>query len=288
MNLMKNLVLCLISASILSCDSGSKAGEKIPHGKQSGNSARSCIPEAELLAAGIIGGKPVQQTDDDAKTVLMIISNGELCTGAPIAENIILTAAHCLVGGKKENTFAAFYTSLSCESGFNRNTHSLRVAKILVHEDYNPKVEADITTADIALVFLESKIPAGYPIYKIASPDQVIEDVLVMYGYGRTGSKKGGSGILRKAIINSSDYKIDRPNKKISVSQSNGVGICQGDSGGPSLVMIDGEYQILGINSYVVGSKDDICNNASYETLVSEYSNWIKAHLTESQKQPAR
>ena len=286
MNIMKFVLLCLSCVSILSCDNGSKAGEKLPPAKQS-DQARNCIPEAELMAGGITGGTLVKQGDNDAKTVMMVVSNGELCTASAISDRVLLTAAHCVATGKKENTFAAFYASLSCESGFNRNTNSIGVTKIVVHEDYNSGVEADVTSGDIALVFLDSKIPEGYPIYKIADPDKVIEDALIMYGYGRTGSKLGGAGMLRKTLIASTSYKIQRDDKKINVTQSNGIGICQGDSGGPSLVMIEGEAQILGINSYVVGSKDDICGNQSYETLVAPYTDWIKARLAEVPAPPA-
>lgn len=286
MSLVKSLLILVITAGFFSCSSGSSSGEKVPRGKQSGNVARNCIPEAELLAGGIIGGSLVKPTDEDSKTVMMVISNGELCTGSAISDNVILTAAHCVVSGKRENTFVAFYPSLSCESGFSPAKHAMGVSKIVVHEDYDPKVEADVTSADIALVFLDGKVPAGYPIYKIASPENAIEDALVMYGYGRTGSNSGGAGMLRKTIIQSADYKIDRPTKKINVRQSNGVGICQGDSGGPSLILVKGELEILGINSYVVGSKNDICNNSSFETLVSEYTGWISQKMSATGSDP--
>ena len=271
------ILLVLLTALSFSCDSRKAASHPEPRGKQTGGPARACVPEAELLAANIVQGTQVLPGDEDAKAVMMVFSNGELCTGAAISENVILTAAHCVVKGDPSNTSVMLYPSLSCESGFNRAKYSIPAVKIIVHEDYNPKVEANLTSGDLALVVLATKLPAGYPIYKIAAPSEVIEDVLLLYGYGKTGSNEKGAGILRNTTVQK--YFKDEVNKKVKIDQQNAPGICQGDSGGPSLVMVGGELKILGVNSYVTGDSKDVCNRESYQVLVWSYDNWLQEKL---------
>ena len=151
MNLKFLAFLTVACAMTFSCDTNSKSSGGDPRGKPSGKLARSCIPEAELLAANIIQGTEVRLSDEDSKAVMMVFSNGELCTGSAISEYAILTAAHCVVKGDTSNTSVIFYPSLSCESGFNRATYSVSASKIVVHPVYESKLEADVTILEHAI-----------------------------------------------------------------------------------------------------------------------------------------
>lgn len=247
---------------------------------------RACVPEDELLAGNIIGGQLVQQNDVDSKLVVMIFSGGILCTGAAIGKNVILTAAHCIYG-TKETTAVAFYTSRSCESGFDKFKHSQQVERIFVNEEYDANAPVDKMKGDIALIVLKNEIPEGYAIHKIADPDKVnLQSELLLYGYGRISGEaesRAGSGMLRKTSLPMSKVKILKSDRKVEVDQSNGSGICQGDSGGPSFAEVtvaEGtEKQILGINSYVSGPKENICSDRSFETLAFAYKDWIHSML---------
>lgn len=269
-------ITLLISAFILSgCNSGSSSSERNPLVKKT-DSKRTCVPESELLAAGIVGGQIVEQADADSKMVMMLVSNGQMCTAVAIGKKVILTAAHC-IAGNKTNTFVAFYSSVSCESGFNKNLYTQGISETFINSNYNPDSTPENMTGDLALVVLENDIPEGYTIYKIADPEKIHPaSEMYLYGYGKTGSNAGGAGMLRKTILSSSSFDIDLIAKKIKVNQAGGNGICQGDSGGPSFVNnVDGEKQILGINSYVMGPENDICSKFSYQTLVNSYRDWI-------------
>lgn len=279
MGLLKIILLCT-SLVLTACNQGSKAGDKKAIIKKT-DPNRTCVPEGELLAANITGGQLVLQADVDAKAVMMLVSNAQLCTAAAIGKKILLTAAHC-IAGNKSNTYVAFYSSVSCESGYNKNKHIMRIAGTIVHEDYNgdTTAKAEDLRADIALVILEEEIPAGYAIYKIADPDKISSTAdMYLYGYGRSGSNEGGVGMLRKTMLNHSLYKFKMADKKVEINQTGGSGICQGDSGGPSLVNVEGELQVLGVNSYVVGPKGNACSEYGYQTLVSSYKDWIDYKL---------
>ena len=281
MNSLKILLLCF--GFILSaCNSGSRssAAPRINDFKTDPN--RVCAPQDELLAGNIIGGQLVEQNDVDAKKVLMLFSKGQLCTATAIRKNVILTAAHCITGGTDE-TIAVFHSSLSCESGFDKFKHRQKVSKIYVHEDYRADVSPDQMTGDIALVILENEIPLGYEIFDIANPNSIdSQSDMYLYGYGRirSGEDSGaGAGMLRKTSLARADYSLDLANKKVKVDQSHGTGICQGDSGGPAFVNVGNQKMILGINSYVVGLKTDICSQSSYQTLAYSYMSWINSKI---------
>jgi trypsin len=282
MTLKKLFLLVLISAAAFSCDTSSKSSDGDTRGNQAGRPARSCIPESELIAPNILQGVKVKPEDSDSKAVVLVFNKSQICTGAAIADNVILTAAHCVVDGNSSSVRVFFYPSMSCESGFNLKKHSMSVAKLFVHEEYDPNLEADKTRGDIALVVLSEKIPEGYPVYKIANPNQLVDDPLLMYGYGKTGSKERGAGILRKTVIANSQYSVDVLNEQVRIEQKNMPGICQGDSGGPSLVMVNGELMILGINSYVNGESGNVCNGSSYQVLAFSFNSWLEGKLKEA------
>lgn len=298
------ILYSIIYLGLSACNQGSNTAEKKPDIRKADLLNRTCVPESELLAAGIVGGQIVQQTDKDAKSAVMIASNGHLCTGVVIGKKTILTAAHCLTGNETD-TYVSFYSSISCESGFNKHQHVKKIAKLIINEEYNPELTADKMVGDIALIILKEDVPDGYQIYKIADPDRLdFHSNMFLYGYGRTGSNTGGVLVLRKVIVNHSAYSLDIPNKKVRLNQAGGSGICSGDSGGPAFVLGQGsgqsrrdnanedadkyEMQILGINSYVVGPKEDICSNDSYQTLVHSYREWINSKIEVIKDDPSK
>ncbi|WP_041575054.1 S1 family peptidase [Pseudobdellovibrio exovorus] len=247
------------------------------------DSARGCVSESNLLAAGLIGGQVVQKADPDSNFAVLIISGGHICTASPIRDNVLLTAAHCFDKDKLSDTVAVFYPSLSCESGYDKRQHSVPALSVAIHDDFKSDVQIDKTEGDMALVFLSSKIPDNYPIYKVGQPSNIAAGSdLVLYGYGRTNSNGGGSGILRKIHVGSDNYVVSELNKRVVINQSQGSGICNGDSGGASLVTNrDGEMQILGISSYVTGPTEDVCSAMGVQTLASTYNDWIERIIAE-------
>ncbi|MFZ3230776.1 MAG: S1 family peptidase [Pseudobdellovibrio sp.] len=268
-----NIILVAGFFIFCGCSKPSDSSVPIPTMDES----KTCIPEANLMAANIVGGTRVAEGDSDSKKVMMLYSEGELCTASAIAPRVLLTAAHC-VQGAVTKSFAAFHISLSCESGFDARANSIEVEEFVVHSGYDKMKEA--SPNDIALVFLKDNIPAGYPIYKIADSNLVSsKNDLYFWGYGNINYKKGGAGILRKTQISGTDYKVDSLNKVVQVTQSNGHGVCNGDSGGPGLVNQDGELQILGVNSYVKGRADSLCNGEAFLTLADSFKSWISAVL---------
>ncbi len=243
---------------------------------------KGCLLEADLNSAGIVGGERIQKNDVDEKRVVLLYSDGMVCTASPIADNILLTAAHCVMGNPRDS-FVAFHPSLSCESGFNTENNEITasIKEFISHEQYDDRAVPSAMVGDLALVVLSRKIPAGYPIYKIARPTDVdFSRPIYFFGYGSVGYKKGGAGILRKTSLAGGLYSVDEVDSKVMIDQRAGRGICSGDSGGPGLVNIRNEYQILGVNSYVSeGDARDKCKGKAALVLVDAYREWIEKKM---------
>ncbi len=279
-----SVILILFLSFLSSCDtSRSKTADDTGVNP---NGSGICIPESKLT--GIVGGSKILPGAYDDKIVMMLnIPKGEdlgICTATAIAPDVLLTAGHC-VDGDLEHAFVTLHTSLSCESGFDFRYDTVKISSFAVNEDFDlelaesnpPKMKGDI-----ALVFLKEPLPARYPIYKIARPEDFSKsNQIYFYGYGSVGYEKKGSAILRKTALALSNVTVDIEQKKVFVNQSDGTGICTGDSGGPGLLKINGEYQILGVNSYVeaISGIGDLCQGKSALVLVDAYRNWIEEKL---------
>lgn len=277
----KNVSMGLLACMVLSsCNNGSSsASTPAPDVKQKG-----CISESDLMKAGIVGGQKVTNADVDSKKVVLLFAEDDegkmsICTSTPISENVLLTAAHCI--SKKH--FVVFNSSISCESGFNAQQHIGAVAGAIKHQDWDENSKSEANTAvDVAIVVLEDRIPLSYRISKIANPAAVdlTSGLIRFIGYGVVDYKAGGSGILRKTEIPVSKAKPDVAANVVRIDQSNGHGVCSGDSGGPSLVRVNGEEQILGVNSVVGGtSKETLCRESAVQTLAYGHITWIKQQL---------
>lgn len=278
--LLKSFAVLLAVVGLVGCSNDSSSNEKV----KGLDGPQTCIPESQLLNQGIVGGSRINPEDSDSKIVMMLnIPKGKelgICTAAAIAPDVLLTAGHC-IDGDLSNAFVTLHTGLSCESGFDIRSSVTGVSSFVVHEKFDLNLSedhADQTIGDIALVFLNESLPSNYPIYKIADPLKLnLSDRIYLYGYGTIGYDKSGAGLLRKTDLSLSKITLDRNEKKVFIDQSSGAGLCTGDSGGPGLVQIEGELQILGINSYVSGATgSDICQGIAGLVLADSYRDWIE------------
>lgn len=280
---MKSFVLTSLIITLTSSCSGDKAKDIIPTPEEN----QSCISESVLNTAGIVGGRKVSRADAEANKAVLLLTMGAdnemgICTATAIAPNVVLTAGHC-VDLSEEKTAVAIGTGISCESGFNINTDLIKVRRILRHNLYSDYVRGEsFTKYDIALVILSENLPSRYQIFKIANPEKVdASSPLRFTGFGTINFKKGGSGIMRSTELPRSGFTYDLDKKTVTVDQSYGTGICTGDSGGAGLVLVNGQEQILGVNSVVsnLGSEQTVCNYKSRLTLAFGHMSWIKERL---------
>ena len=242
-------------------------------GEQEATSQGNCIPRKNFQ--GIVGGSSVRASESYSKNAVLITydnSQGRpfICTGTLVARNAVLTAAHCAQDA--HNVRVVFHTDVTCESGFDTSTHSIRAT----HVNENPSYRANIKGAyDLALYKLASNAPSNYPVMPLYNGiTKLSSNKVTLLGYGTTGSTKRDSMFLRKVTKNYKMFKRDGLN--LSIDQSDRQGICIGDSGGPVYFDVDGQLQLAGVNSVVYGkSENSKCEGTSLSMYVPSYRAWI-------------
>lgn len=161
-----------------------------------------------------------------------------ICSGTLIAEDVFLTAAHCLLDEPSDLyvSFDPFVGAPDVGPGV-----TLHHGTAYAHPAFRDETAAG-DTHDVAVVVLDEPIE-GAPLAVLAprrtlgkvDPDAVR---LKLVGYGREGrhGKKGsfyGGGSRRRAI---GAWDTLQPYKLITDQRGDLGGTCRGDSGGPVLI----------------------------------------------------
>jgi secreted trypsin-like serine protease len=225
--------------------------------------------------AGAMVGGATPAGDEIAHSLVMVVGSrdngGSVCTGAALARDLILTAAHCVAPG-------ATYSVLPA-----RNAPALAIKSIQVHPRYDPQSYAlNRATADVALIKLavalsESFVPVSL---ENSGPAIAVGDRFTIAGFGVTSAGSGnGIGLARAASLVTTGQpgtlqirlfdpvtKGDRP----------GLGACTGDSGGPVLRDVDGRVVVIGVVSWSTGPKLSVgCGGLTGVTPLVRYRDWI-------------
>jgi secreted trypsin-like serine protease len=144
----------------------------------------------------IIGGS---QTPAGERTyqVSLQMNNSHNCGGAIIADNWVLTAAHCLDGATLSNlTIVSGTTNLNSSSAI-RNT----VAQIIKHPNWDPNSQDFGTVPDVGLIRINGSFNSNLERLKLAN-ESVMQSVTpgvqgVVSGWGLTS---GGGSISNQLL----------------------------------------------------------------------------------------
>ncbi len=246
------------------------------------NQKLSVLESNENTGTAIIGGKSVEFGDYKLSSVVGIkimesFSNQliAVCTGTLIAQDIVVTAAHCVAEMPASVTFLIYFgTSLTDQ----KKISAVRTAiKKQIHPKYS--VNKEENGYDIALL----KISEPAPVY--IKPAALMKDSskikwgqkLTVAGYGYTSIVDSrNQGIIRN--LKQAQVKIGKSwfsETEFQVFQFMN-GICSGDSGGPAFLEENGELKLAGITNRAMSNGLISCIISSYFLRVDKMNDWIQ------------
>lgn len=232
----------------------------------------------------VVGGKPAKEFQFPWQVSLMVSwiadpYRAHFCGGSIVAENWVLTAAHCVDGLSSSSVIVNAGVVALNKVGFRRN-----VKRVLVHKDYVSASKG----RDIALLELYRPIPTGprTSTVSLMSPEidarDLVKDVKVTAtGWGHT--QEAGNISLHLNYVEVPYVERKRCNYGVSYggeikddmicagTAAGGQDTCQGDSGGPLTL---GGVQ-AGIVSWGEGCARP--NKFGVYTRVSKFTKWVDA-----------
>jgi secreted trypsin-like serine protease len=241
-----------------------------------------------LLDPKVVGGKRAKEGDDPWQVALVPgkahRSNVVFCGGAVIANNWILTAAHCVNGRTKPDDIEVLSGTIDRELGGQRSL----VAQIILHPDYKP---GSLRHNDIALLRLEKPVAGtaraiGLP--ALAQKDALLPAKAAVRVTGWGALEENGTPVrhLRYADLvvipdgqcrdEVSYPEVGRilPSMVCAGTADFGKDACQGDSGGPLTAMLNGTRMLAGIVSW--GDGCGRRNKPGVYTSVVHFSQWVE------------
>jgi secreted trypsin-like serine protease len=204
----------------------------------------------------IIGGGDV--TDGQYPWLVGLGSPGEgtpyerqFCGGSVIAEDVVLTAAHCVEESAAED-LVVFSGAIDLES---EDVVETAVADLHVAEDYNDPIAM---SNDWALLKLAEPLDVE-PIALATEPEEY--DLLETAGWGDTGEGFPTTAQwVEVPFVSDEDCEAAYPDEVDAQTmlcagdlENGGVDSCQGDSGGPIMTPAGEEQVLVGIVSWGYG-----------------------------------
>jgi len=209
------------------------------------------------------------------------------CGGALIAEDVVLTAAHCFASEDVLFTYSIYLGAYDRSMlSTDANVETYRVKEYAIHPDYN----STLFDYDAMLIRLDRSV-ANYDPIDIALDDVVTDFVskttmFQISGWGLTSYPGGSSAnklqvgevpYLSNEECNAAYSSVSIDEWEICADTSNYVDACVGDSGGP-MVYTEGDTPMLvGLVSW---SAD--CANPLYPGVyvrVSYIRDWIETNI---------
>ncbi|KAK5638879.1 hypothetical protein RI129_013174 [Pyrocoelia pectoralis] len=226
------------------------------------------LSRAPQLDGRIVGGVNAN-IEEFPHQVSFLLFGGHACGGSIIANNMILTAAHCTHSSSARIMSIRYGSSLMDEGGT-----VMDVSEVLQHPSYNPAT----TDYDISLLKLDGSVVLSHQAKIIQLvPAKTPEGGRSAFvtGWGAISSGGPSSKQLQVVEVNEEDrdacvsaYGGEITERMICFKDA-GQDSCQGDSGGP-LVSSDGQ---IGVVSWGYG-----CADPRYPGVYSHVNN---EHLRE-------
>lgn len=217
------------------------------------------FPLAGKPANAVVGGE-LADTTLKRYTVAVRSAKG-WCSGVVLAQDIVLTAAHCTrdaqnlwVGGPR-----------GWGDQFNPPVGLNPVTATVLHPRYNPNEHG---SPDLALLKLAKPLPDRFVPASLGARMPSKEDDLIATGYGESVPNDPAAGaVLRMVLLRVS--VIYGGNLVLTSTREETAGAGHGDSGGP-VFTYHGLHPLVGILVGHSGSKTTAVSVASYYVWIKE------------------
>ncbi len=239
----------------------------------------ACLAGTTSIAHAVVGGALVRSSDQARHfTVKIESSKGELCSGVALEPRIILTAAHCVIGG------GSFQVSALDHQMRRRN---IRVARIVAHESFLPgHTPSTQPGVDLAVLRLAEPLPAGIQPVVLGGSVGLGDALMIAgFGLGQEGQRQTARTLRQSILMSAGSYSsgnsvvvaVDNQ----TLGQASGAGACKGDSGGPIMRGGPSSTELVGIVSWSSGPSNQrarrVCGGFTAITPVSDHRGWINS-----------
>lgn len=224
-------------------------------------------------ALAIVGGAPVNEDSLSQSVVTIVGSRGTFCSGALIAPDIVLSAAHCIASGDVQKVIIPGETP----------PRLLGVKRVASHPQFKAQgIQEHRASADVALLQLTEPLPDPKAPWPIGVPRVPVTagGSFIVVGVGVTTRGEGKSGgTIRSAKLvatgNPGNLQI-RLTDPATNNVRQGLGACTGDSGAPVFQNQSGSVKIVGVVSWSTGANNSSgCGGLTGVTPLTLYRGWI-------------
>lgn len=198
-----------------------------------------------------------------------------ICSGTLIYDNIVITAAHCVVNKTANEMGFWLGSDLSQTSGEN----FFHAQEIYNHPDYDSDAETPAADYDLGIMILEDSPLDRFgndispmPINIRPLPNSLYHSNVQIAGYGLTQYPDGYNDKRYWSV-----EKVGGIDTNFFLVEYIGRGyVCNGDSGGPALwTFPDETVRLAGVAS--LGTTG--CEGPAEYTRIDSYMNWLKDYL---------
>ncbi|XP_050720144.1 uncharacterized protein LOC127000445 isoform X2 [Eriocheir sinensis] len=213
------------------------------------------------------------------------------CGGAVLSEDVVLTAAHCVVK-YPPSTYILKIGDFNVEEE-EEGQQEFRVSSIAIHPKFD---KGPYLNNDVALLRIKRKNGRGIQFGRNVQPLCLVPSRwtypsllnCTVAGWGSLGIALGYSKVLQSAllpILPQSTCQADHVYGPTRLTEGmycagyleGGVDTCQGDSGGPMVCLVEGRHTVVGITSWGHGCARP--NKPGVYTKLTHYLSWLYSNL---------
>ncbi|MER2266530.1 S1 family peptidase [Methylobacterium oxalidis] len=214
-------------------------------------------------AGAVVGGREAPEAA--AGAVMVLSSDGGVCSAVVLAPDTVLTAAHCAAGRAEHRV----HYKEGAEPVL------LELAGRAVHPGYDAgAIAGRRRSIDLALLRVASPLPARFVPARLAAENPRAGESLVLSGYGvvRAGEARSTGTFRSAALPVVEPYGPSRILVWLKPA-AGPAGACQGDSGGP---IARGDGAVVAVTAWVGGGP---CGAISQGVLVGPQRAWLDRTL---------